>query len=111
MRRKSQRDEVAPAYHGTTRDVPVAPLPAFQEPYIFPKYLTDDTRELSYLENPELLGVLAEGVLAAYEGLRGVEAAWQQAFDFALADVEEFPEVRRRVFILLPDEIQREVSW
>jgi len=107
VRRTSQRDEVSPTYHGTARDVPGAPLPAFLEPYIFPKYSTDETRELSYLENPDMLATLAENVLAGYESLR----SWQQAFDAALAEIEELPEVRRRVFLLLPEEVQQEISW
>jgi len=103
--REAQRDEVSPSYHGTTRDVPGVPLPPFQQPFIFPKYLTDATRELSYLEDPEKLALLAEGVLSGYEG------DWQQAFDSTLVEVEEFPEVRRRVLMLLPEEVQQVVSW
>lgn len=107
MRGIAQRDEVSPSYHGTTRDVPGTPLPAFLEPYIFPKYLTEDTRELSYLESPDMLLEFAIDVLASYEDLQD----WQQSFNNALADVEEFPEVRRRVFLLLPEEVQQQISW
>jgi hypothetical protein len=104
--KKAQRDESSPSYQETTRDTG-EPLPAFLEPYIFPKYLTDETRELSYLEDPEMLSRLAENVLASYDVLRD----WQQAFEFALTDVEEFPEVRRRVFRLLPEDVQQAVLW
>lgn len=107
MRKVAQGDEVSPSYHGTTRDVPTNALPAYLEPYIFPKYLTDATRETSYLDNPELIAALAEQVLSCYEPLYD----WQQAFDTATAEVKEFPEVRRRVLMMLPDEIQQKVSW
>lgn len=107
MREVAQRDELSPSYHGTTRDVPTEALPAYLEPYIFPKYLTDATRETSYLENPELIATLAEQVLAHYE----LTYNWQQAFDTATAEIGEFPEVRRRVLMMLPEEIQQEISW
>lgn len=107
MKKVAQMDEVSPSYHGTTRDVPTEALPAFLEPYIFPKYLTDDTRETSYLESPELIASLAEQVLAYYDQT----GDWQQAFDIATVEVKEFPEVRRRVLIILPEEIQQIISW
>lgn len=107
MKKAAGNDEISPTYHGTTRDVPTEALPAFLEPFIFPKYLTDATREISYLEDPELIATLAEQVLASYE----VTHDWQQAFDSATADVEKFPEVQRRVLLLLPEELQREISW
>lgn len=107
MKRTAQYDEVSPTYHGTTRDVPTGALPAFLEPFIFPRYLTDATRETSYLEDPKLIAALAEQVLACYEPLRD----WQRAFDAATTEIKEFPEVRRRVLRMLPEEIQQEVLW
>lgn len=106
MRKVAQYDEVSPSYHGTTREVPTNALPAFLEPYIFPKYLTDDTRETSYLESPELIAGLAEQVLACYESTYD----WQKAFDTATVEIEEFTEVRKQVLLMLPEEIQQVVS-
>jgi len=92
-------------YHGTTYDVPGAPLPAFLEPFVFPKYITDDVREQSLLQ---LVPDIAETVVS----LAG-SGSWQEIFDNVLVDMgaDEFSEVRRRVFQMLPPEIQSEVVW
>jgi hypothetical protein len=104
-------DEVSPTYHGTGREVPVISLPAYPEAHPhgldFPRYLTDDVRELSYLENPEMLTKLAEDVIANFTKV----SDWQQAFDNALTEVEDLPEIRRRIFQLLPTEVQQMVVW
>lgn len=92
-------------YHGTTRDVPGAPLPAFLEPFIFPKYITDEVREQSLLQ---LVPEIAEEIVS-----HAGSGTWQEIFENALIDIgaEEFSEVRRRVFQLLPEEIQEEIVW
>ena len=93
-------------YHGTSYDVPGSPLPAFQEPYIFPRYNTDDVRELSLLE---LVPDIAETVVS----LTSTGVPWQEAFDQVLVDMDanEFSAVRRRVFRLLPEEAQIDLVW
>lgn len=92
-------------YHGTTYDVPGAPLPAFMEPFIFPKYVTDEVREQSLLQ---LVPEIAETVVS-----QAGSGPWQEIFESVLIDIgaEEFGEVRRRVFQLLPEEIQTAIVW
>jgi len=104
IRIKAQQREHT--YHGTSYDVPGTPLPAFQEPYIFPRYNTDDVRELSLLQ---LVPDIAETVVSNV----GIGVPWQEAFDQVLVDMDayEFDEVRRRVFQLLPEEAQIDISW
>lgn len=93
-------------YHGTSYDVPGTPLPAFQEPYIFPRYNTDEVRELSLLQ---LVPDIAETVVSN----AGVGVPWQEAFDKGLEDMDadEFSEVRRRVFQQLPAVAQMGIVW
>lgn len=90
-------------YHGTSYDVPGTPLPPFQEPYIFPRYNTEDVRELSLLE---LVPDIAETIVS-------IGSPWQDAFDLVLEDMDasEFGEIRRRVFQLLPEEVQADIVW
>jgi len=90
-------------YHGTSYDVPGTPLPAFQEPYIFPRYNTEDVRELSLLQ---LVPDIAETIV-------DIGAPWQNTFDRVLEemDASDFSEVRRRVFQLLPEEVQADLMW
>jgi len=92
-------------YHGTTYDVPGAPLPAFLEPFIFPKYITDEVREQSLLQ---LVPEIAEEIVA-----HAGSGPWQEVFESVLTDIgaEEFDEVRRRVFQLLPEGIQEAIVW
>ena len=101
IRVKAQQREHT--YHGTTRDVPGTPLPAFQEPYIFPRYNTEDVRELSLLQ---LVPDIAETIVS-------IGVPWQDTFDQVLMDMDanEFSEVRRRVFQLLPAEVQADIVW
>jgi hypothetical protein len=105
MNRK-EAQESSPSLLETAYDVPGVPLPAFQEPYIFPKYITDEVRELSLLQ---LVPDLAEAIVS--ELASGSSA--QETFDAILTNVgaNEFDEVRRRVFQNLPTEIQLEVEW
>jgi hypothetical protein len=102
--RKAQQREHT--YHGTSYDVPGAGLPAFLEPFIFPKYNTEEVREQSLLE---LVPEMAEAVVS----YAGSGTPWQDVFDSVLDDLDagEFSEVRRRVLQLLPHEIQEEVMW
>ena len=103
MRIRAQQREHT--YHGTSYDVPGTPLPAFQEPYIFPRYNTDEVRELSLLE---LVPEIAETIVS-----QAGSGPWQDIFDGVLTemDASEFEEVRRRVFQLLPPEVQLEITW
>lgn len=103
IRIKAQQREHT--YHGTSYDVSDSPLPAFQEPYIFPRYNTDEVRELSLLE---LVPEIAETIVS-----QAGSGPWQDIFDGVLTemDANEFDEVRRRVFQLLPPEVQLEIIW
>lgn len=106
MRRKKIRvkgQQREHTYHGTSYDVSDTPLPAFQEPYIFPRYNTEDVRELSLLQ---LVPDIAETIIS-------IGAPWQGTFDQVLMDMDasEFSEVRRRVFQLLPEEVQADIMW
>jgi hypothetical protein len=104
MRIKAQQRE--PTYHGTSYDVPGAPLPAFLEPYIFPRYNTDEVRELSLLQ-------LAPDIAETVVFNAGMGVPWQDAFEKVLVDMDanEFSEVRRRVFQLLPENAQIDLIW
>lgn len=104
--RSRRAQENSPSLQETSYDVPGVPLPAFQEPYIFPRYVTDEVREQSLLQ---LVPDLAESIISQLGG----EASAQEIFDKTLADIgaNEFDEVRRRVFQHLPKEIQLEVEW
>lgn len=106
MRRSREAQQREHTYHGTSYDVPGAGLPAFLEPYIFPKYNTEEVREQSLLE---LAPEMAEAVVSYV----GSGAPWQDIFESVLDDLDAgaFSEVRRRVFQLLPPEIQEEVMW
>ena len=107
LRRVAQ--ETSPRLLETGYDVPGTPLPAYLEPYIFPKYLTDDVREQSLLS---MVPDIVEAVVA------GSGESWQEIFDSVLADLDEdlspggaFSEVRRKVWQQLPPDLQMEVQW
>lgn len=92
------------SYHGTSYDVSDSPLPAFQEPFIFPKYVTDDTREKSLLQ---LVPEIVETIVM----LTGEGASPRDAFMSATTDIgaDEFREVIRKVLQSLPETIQNNV--
>ena len=96
--------ETSPSYFGPVRDTG-APLPAYLEPYIFPRYITDEVREQSLLE-------LAPEIAKTIVSQMG-EGSWQKVFDDVLEEIgaDEFSEVRRRFFQGLPGDIQREIIW
>ena len=85
LKRKSVEEQ---SYHGTSYDVSDSPLPAFQEPFIFPKYVTDDTREKSLLQ---LVPEIVETIVM----LIGEGASPKDAFIAATTDIgaDEFREV------------------
>lgn len=87
-----------------------SPLRLYDEGYAgFPQYSTDFTREQSLLE---MVPILKNKIL---ESILHGEEDWQNAFDSVLSEEGagpgEFEEVRRRVFIALPTEIQEEVDY
>ncbi len=96
--------ETSPSYQQTSPDTG-APLPAYLEPYIFPRYITDEVREQSLLE---LAPEIAETIVSQMG-----KGSWQSVFDEVLKEIgaDEFSEVRRRVFQGLPEDIQREIMW
>jgi len=104
MKRPREAQETSPSFQQTTPDTG-APLPAFLEPFIFPKYITDEVREQSLLQ---LVPEIAETIVSQLGS-----GTLQEIFDGVLAEIgaEEFGEVRRRVFQLLPEEIQEEITW
>ena len=73
----------------------------------FRHYSTDDTRELSLLE---MVPTLKDNIITKI--LLGED--YQEAFESVLTDAGapegEFEEVRRRVFISLPTEVQELIS-
>jgi len=92
------------SYHGTSSDVSGSPLPAFQEPFIFPKYVTDDTREKSLLQLvPEIVETI---VMQIGEGVSPKEA-----FTLAVADMgaDEFNEVKRKILQGLSETMQTDI--
>lgn len=101
VRVKAQQREHT--YHGTSYDVPGTPLPAYQEPYIFPRYITEEVRLLSLID---LVPDMAETIVSIGE-------PWQDSFNRVLMDMDsnEFDEIRRRVFQLLPEEVQIDIEW
>lgn len=101
VRVKAQQREHT--YHGTSYDVPGTPLPPYQEPYKFPMYITDEVRLLSLIE---LVPDIAETIVS-------LGPPWQDSFNSVLMamDANEFGEVRRRVFQLLPEEVQTDIEW
>jgi len=109
MSRNKRRVSIAQqreyTYHGTTHDVPGAPLPAFLEPFIFPRYVTDEVREQSLLQ---LVPEIAETVMS-----HAGSGPWQEIFESVLVDIgaEDYGEVRRRIFQMLPEGIQNEIVW
>jgi len=97
-----------PVYVPTSRDIG-EPLRLWDEGYVgFPQYSTEDTRELSLLT---MIPQLKNSILEKIE--RGED--WQAAFDAALSDVGaepgEFEEVRRRVFVALPESLQEFIDY